>query len=200
MNTKPWWKLEMEEHRRRLRGQALALPPGDPPDPWSPGHYLHAGGVIAAGWDANENILLVSHDGYSLTDARTERRLLRNRDSDAGYNGLSQEGLSFTLPETGEVIPVFGIYGGDGIHVTADGWSLERIAPDWPDEMVLLREPKKEGSGARSGDYFNAAHRLTVPLGGTMRGCGFSPSGSQFMVVASDGAVAYARKPVLSDE
>lgn len=197
---KPWWELEMEEHRRRLRELALALPSIEPPAPWSPGRYLHAGGVIAAGWDAHENILLVSHDGYSLTDARTERRLLRNRSSTAGYEGLSQERLSFTLPESGEVVPVFGIYGGDGIHITADGWRLERIAPDWPDEMVLLRGPPKEESSARSGDYFYAAHRLALPLGGTMRGCGFSPSGLQFMVVASDGAVAYARKLVLSGE
>src|SRR5260221_2037802 len=99
---------DLTPHARRLRAEALALVPGDPPAPWSAGVYLHAGGVFATGWDIAERVLLVSHDGYSLSDPRTSERLMRNRDPAAGYACLSETRLTFTLPTTGESVPVLG--------------------------------------------------------------------------------------------
>src|SRR5260221_8887881 len=108
---------DLTPHEGRLRAEALALVPGTPPAPWSAGVYLHAGGVIAAGWDAAEHVLLVSHDGYSLSDPHTGERLVRVRDRQAGYAGLAASGCTFTLPTTGERVPVFGIFGGGGLRV-----------------------------------------------------------------------------------
>ncbi len=97
--------------------------------------------MIAAGWTATEQVLLVSHDGYSLTHPETGERLERNRDPRAGYEALSTTQLTFTLQITKEVVPIFGLVGGGGILGTADHWHLEIIAPDWPDEIVLLYDP-----------------------------------------------------------
>lgn len=183
MPTDDW-----HDYRQKLREEALSLPP-ETPAPWTLSAYIHAGGVIAAGWDSQENVILVSHDGYSVCDPRTGERLIRDPDPEMGYGGLSETGLEYSVPATGETRPVFGIFGGGGILVSPrDHWELEIIAPDWPDEMVILREP---GPGGR--DYLEGAHRLDLGLAGTLRGCGFAPSGRQFIVVASDGAVVFRR-------
>jgi hypothetical protein len=184
---------DLTPHERQLRAEALALVPGDPPTSWSAGVHLHAGGVIASGWDIAERVLLVSHDGYSLSDPRTSERLLRDRDPAAGYACLSETRLTFTLPTTGEIVPVFGIFGGGGICVRG-AWQLAIIAPTWPREMVVLWDPSASGMGAGRRSYFHGAHHLRVPLGGTLLGCGFAPSGRHFMVAASDGAVVFSRE------
>src|SRR5262245_58853333 len=74
---------------QQLRAEALALVLGNPPAPWSAGVYVYADEVIAAGWDAAERVLLVSHDGYSLSDSQTDERLMSDRGSAVGYSGLS---------------------------------------------------------------------------------------------------------------
>ena len=186
------WRARIAEQRRLLREEALSLPVGPPP-PWTHECYIHAGGVIAAGWSAAEHVLLVSADGYSITHPDTGERLERNRDAQVGYAGLSRSGLTFTVPTTGEEIPIFGVFGGAGIYGTEDHWRLEIIAPDWPDEMVLLYDPSAAEPGAGRFGLFYGAHRLALPaLGGELRGRGFAPSGLRFMVVASDGALVYS--------
>lgn len=182
-----------ESYRKKLREEALGLRPETPPL-WSLSTYIHAGGVIAAGWDSREHIVLISHDGYSVSNPDTGERLIRDPDPTTGYGGLSPTGLEFTIPRTGETIPIFGIFGGGGILVSPyDRWQLEIIAPDWPDTEVILREPV---SGKRT--YFEGAHRLDLRLAGTLRGCGFSPSGRYFMVVASDGVTVFLRDLAVS--
>jgi hypothetical protein len=184
--------MSLAEQRRHLREQALALPADPPPPPWIQSCSIHAGGITVAGWTRAEHILLVSNEGYSLTNSDTGERLERNRDEKATNAALSTTQLTFTLPSNGEVTPIFGLFGGGGIRGTADSWWLETIAPDWPEEMVLLFDPSAAEPGASRFGYFYGAHRLHLPgLGGELRGCGFAPSGLRFMVVASDGAFVY---------
>src|SRR5262249_55070168 len=124
----------------------------------------------------------------------TGERLVRDPDAAVGYAGLAGTGLAFTLPATGERVPVFGIFGGGGIYVH-DQWSLAIISPLWPREMVVLWDLSASGRGAGKRSYSYGAHHLRLPpLGGTLRGCGFAPSGRHFMMVASDGAVIFSRE------
>jgi hypothetical protein len=53
-----------------------SLVAGAPPLPWDCGVFITAGGVIAAGWTGDDNVLLVSHDGYSVS-APDGKRLAR---------------------------------------------------------------------------------------------------------------------------
>jgi hypothetical protein len=133
--------------------------------------------------------VLISHDGYSVTDPLTGERLVRNRDSVRTFAALASDHLSFTLPDSGESIAVFGLWGGDGSHVTADGWALEVIYPWWPNVDVLLRRPR---SGPVGG-YFEGSSLIEGLGTVTWLGCGFSPSGRCFMLLGSDGPKIYVR-------
>jgi len=178
------------EEYEALLVEVRALRPGPPPAPWTLRPFLHAGGVVAAGWTRGSQLLLVSASGYSLSDPATGARLIRERDEEVAWAALSPETLSFTEPRTGERVGVFGVWGGDGVHVSADGWAVEPIYPWWPEVDVLLRPPHR--GGARG--YLEGAARLEHTRGGTTwRGCGFSPSGAHLVLVWSDGAQLYVR-------
>ncbi|BAD64503.1 hypothetical protein J1TS1_37490 [Shouchella clausii] len=134
-----------------LLEKAQKMIPQVPPLPWRQQTVLSASGVIAAGWDSKENIILISsNSGYSINHSMTGERILRDRDTDRTENNIIDRGLKFIIPESAEEIEIFGIEAGDGVHLTIprlDGWIK----------------------------------------------CGFAPSGNQFMVIGSGGAVVYAK-------
>jgi hypothetical protein len=125
-----------------------------------------------------------------MSDSFTGERVIRDRDAAQAYQAL--QGLTFTVPATHEIVQVFGINGGGGLLV-ADDWRLELIAPEWPEQRVVLREPSPvPGPAPRA--YFQGAHWVDARgLAGTLLGCGFAPSGHLFLVAASDGVIVYAR-------
>jgi hypothetical protein len=133
-------------------------------------------------------VLLVSLAGYSLTDPWTGERLVRDRDAERAEAAFSRARLTFTVPATRDEVPVFGLPGGDGLHQTPDGWSVEIVYPWWPVPAVMLVPP--QGPGTR---YLDGAHVLDLPGLGTPLGCGFSPSGRLLMVLDSAGAHLFSR-------
>jgi hypothetical protein len=146
--------------------------------------------VIAGGWTADEHVLVASHDGYSVTNTAGER-LIRDRDVIGTYDALSRPGLSFRIPQTGESVAVFGIYGGDGIHGTGEGWELEVAYPWWPRSEVIMRTPRTRGS-QQSG--LDRSHLLSLKrLMPERLRCGFSPSGRHLMILGSAGAELFSR-------
>jgi hypothetical protein len=187
-------RSSLNEHELRLLEAARDLEPGDPPSPWGARMVVSAAGVLAGGWDDHENVLVISSDGYSVTEPVTGRRLERDRDYKLTYASLSRTGLSFTIPTTSLTVPIFGQFGGDGIHGTQDGWELERIAPWWPHESIVIRTP----DGARKTGI--PRYRDGVYMIGLLRledfdlRCGFSPSGRHFMILGSAGAEVFSRE------
>src|SRR5579862_7661418 len=117
---------------RRVLVRAQALVPGDPPPPWRCSAVIPAAGGYAAGWDEEENVVLISADGYSVTTAQAGERLVRDRDASRTYAALAARSLHFTLPHTGSTIDIFGLVSGDGIHFTPDGWALAVKYPWYP--------------------------------------------------------------------
>lgn len=102
---------------------------------------------------------------------------------------MSPDGLRFLLPGRLEV-PVFGIWGGDGAHMTADGWKLAVIYPLWPCEHVVIWSPWEPGRS----DYFEGARLLRLHrLEDHQLRVGFAPSGRKFMILGSAGAEVYTR-------
>lgn len=180
-------------YQQRLLAQARTLASAPPPPPWGAPVIIPGAGIVANGWDAHEDVLLISHEGYSLTAATTGRRLLRDHDGTLLQRAFSWQTLDFVMPTTGETVRTFGIFGGDGIHVTRDDWSLEVIAPWWPLEIVVLWPPRNVRASGE-GTFLDGAQSLAVPhVDTTSAKCGFSPSGRRFMVAGSAGAVVYSR-------
>jgi hypothetical protein len=94
---------------RAVRAEALALKKGLAPKPWRGPVHVPSGGIIAAGWDAAKHVLLISYDGYSLTNAATGERIARDNDPDITYQCLSETGLAFTcLGPEGRGLPPGG--------------------------------------------------------------------------------------------
>jgi len=178
-------------HEQSLRNAALELKPSPPPEPWHESAFIHAGGVFAGGWTQEENVLLVSFDGYSVSTP-DGARLTRDRDPSRGAAALASDALAFPLPGATVPVRVFGACGGNGAWVTDDGWSVEVVAPLWPRQWVLLREPRT-GTGAR--DYLAGALRLDLQgldQHDWLR-VGFSPSGRHLLVVSPGGCLVFSR-------
>ncbi|MEC0245255.1 hypothetical protein P4H65_05535 [Paenibacillus chitinolyticus] len=176
------------DFERDLLRQARRLTPGEPPPPWRLQTVIAAAGVTAGGWDGDGRIVLIG-SGYSVTDAFTGQRLVRERDEAKTERHLAGGGLTFTVPETGEEIGVFGLDGGDGIQMNADGWRLEVIYPWWPRASVILENVFSGGYR-----YLAGAVMLEIPrLDGWLKG-GFSPSGEAFMVLGAGGAAVFAKR------
>lgn len=177
---------------RRVLAHSRALIPGDPPSPWRWSAVIPASGGYAAGWDAEENVVLISADGYSVTTAHAGERLLRDRDSSRTYLALSDRSLHFTLPHTGATIDVFGLISGDGIHYSPDGWELDVLYPWYPRATTVLAAPEPPGAQVA---YFDHAHalRLTRLADWEWLRSGFSPSGLHFLLVGAGGAEVFTR-------
>lgn len=178
---------QLTTYEARVLHEALSLQPGAPPGPWHDMAFISAGGLIAAGWTQDEHVLLVSHDGYSVS-APDGQRLARDRE----YSGLTPDHLSFALPGQVAPVPVFGVFGGDGSWVTADGWSIWIVHPLWPRPWLIMRAPCGPGAAGP----FAGATRLNL------RGldqhdwlrAGFSPSGKHVLVVSASGCLVVSRE------
>lgn len=172
-----------------LLHQAQAKEPAKPPLPWTDEVIIPAAGCIACGWDAEENLVLISSSGYSITQTRTGSVIHRDRDAHETEEHISDDYLSFRMPLNGQEIRLFGFESGDGIHITNDGWTLEVIYPWWPRASVLLDHvfiPNYE--------YLKRAHMIDLNrLDGSLK-CGFSPSGKHFVMMGSGGALMYSRE------
>ncbi|KOP67460.1 hypothetical protein AMS62_21095 [Bacillus sp. FJAT-18019] len=172
-----------------LLHQAQAKEPAKPPHPWIHEVIIPAGGCIACGWDAEENLVLISSSGYSITQPLTGNRIYRDQDPNISDTHMSADSLSFRIPHSGQDIPIFGFESGDGIHMTNDGWMLEVIYPWWPRASVALDQLFVPGY-----EYLQQAVMIDLNrLDGRIK-CGFSPSGRHFVILGSGGALIYSRE------
>lgn len=85
---------------------------------------------------------------------------------------------------------IAGLFGG-GLHTTtADGWTLEVVAPEWPHERVLLSTDGGLPHNTRHGQgwwhLFHAAHA-------ELRAVGFSPTGRTLAVATSSDLTLWTR-------
>jgi hypothetical protein len=97
-----------------------------------------------------------------------------------------------------------GVNGGGLLRHTADGWTVEQWALDWPQETLLLVPP----GGSAYEDYFGEMFG-----GGTWRRCeftkvfvtsgivawGFSPTGNSLIMVVSGLLLIFSRREAFHD-
>lgn len=175
----------------KLLEKAKGLPSLDESSGWRKSVIIPAAGVIAGGWTKNEEILLISSNGFSLTTI-DGIRIEREEDAELTERMISEDRLSFAHPSTNEEIKLFGLDAGDGVYGNKEGWRIEVIYPWWPRATVTLK------------NIFDPNHRLDEYLDNTFMldleridgwtKCGFSKSGKVFMVIGSAGAEVFVKE------
>ncbi|SFF09022.1 hypothetical protein SAMN04487969_113150 [Paenibacillus algorifonticola] len=169
--------------------KAQSMKPAKPPHPWETEVIIPAAGCMACGWNSDEDLVLISSSGYSITQARTGVLIHRDRDSNLTYERMSNNDLTFQLPLNNEYTSIFGFESGDGIHTTNDGWIVDVIYPWWPRASVIIDNAFKA-----TYTYLNDATKLDINrLDGNIK-CGFSPSGKKLVIMGSGGALIYSRE------
>ncbi|MBW8487594.1 hypothetical protein [Actinomadura parmotrematis] len=173
-------------HKSRLRDKYLSAEVSAAPAPWRRvfDGPRPVGGLLGAGFavrpeDGRDLLLVVSHDGYGLFDTVTGERVARERTPDpADDDDLVRHGIG---PVAAEPVRIAGLFGG-GLHTgTGDGWSVEVVAPGWPDQRVILSSDGGQHSGSPGGTWWHVRHVDHAEL----RAAGFAPSGETFVVATS---------------
>lgn len=158
------------DHLEPIRQKVRAAKITKLPSPWSLTGSLAVGGLTEIGFAEDGDLLLViSSQGRGIIDCMTGQKIARDRSVDnteAWYGPHILIGLGFG-PLEGKQVRLSGINGG-GLPVwTKDGWSVERLPIDWPDESLLLLEPF-------SSIYRNDARFSKLAVEREVRAFGFS--------------------------
>ncbi|MFG3308918.1 hypothetical protein [Streptomyces wuyuanensis] len=190
----------ISEYQRRLRDRLLSVPVVPPPDPWRPvlDRCIPVGGLLGMGFALaphgdRDLVMVVSSGGHGLFDAVTGKKIARDRDPDPETStpdavpDLCVPGLG---PLDGSRVRIAGLFGG-GLHTTTvDGWTLETVSPEWPNDRVLLSVdggiPHNGPHGERWWHIFDSDHS-------ELRAAGFSPSGRTLAVATSSDLTLWTR-------
>lgn len=189
----------LSDYQRRVRDRFLAASVVPAPAPWQPVSEQRTpiGGLLGIGFaihpdDGRDLVMVVSHDGHGLFDAVSGEKLARDRDPDPDTStpdaspDLTCPGLG---PITGTSVQIAGLFGG-GLHrTTPDGWALDVVAPEWPNERVLLSahgDIYKDPPGRGWWHIFHSDYS-------TFRAGGFSPSGLTLAVATSSDLTVWTR-------
>jgi hypothetical protein len=137
------------------------------------------GGLVAIGFPSDFHLFALSWNGRGIFDLRTFERIARDHEDPAGADWFAQDQLSaLGIGEfSGRMIPVVGLWGGEGHVRTLDGWRLEsRLAKGTVVSSSLI-DP-------------TGSNVTPVPLTSTTeyRAVSFNPSG-RFLLLASSSEV-----------
>ncbi|MEV0167745.1 hypothetical protein [Nonomuraea fuscirosea] len=194
----------ISDYQQRLRQHFLAAPVVQAPAPWQPvlDNRTPIGGLLGIGFAVHPEsrrdlVMVVSHNGHGLFDAVTGEKIARDRDPDPDTStpdtspDLTCPGLG---PIAGTRVHIAGLFGG-GLHsTTPDGWCLDVVSPEWPNDRVLLSADGgiyKDPPGEGWWHIFHANYS-------TFRAAGFSPSGLTLAVATSSDITLWTRPALTS--
>lgn len=165
----------------------------EPQEPWGNRKVISAAGVIASGWTTDNKVFLLSSDGYSVSYALTGEREIRNRDEkNIAMSKFSHDNLEFRIDELGQTIKVFGLRGGNGNHLTSDGWHLDSFHPELGQQVVGLRNFKDRKN--EPDEWRNYKLIKLERLENFTLTYGFSPDEKHFGIFGSGGAEIFSRE------
>ncbi|MCF2527351.1 hypothetical protein [Yinghuangia soli] len=184
----------VSDYQAELRERFLGAAVTPPPAPWRPafGRIATApiGGLVGVGIaphpkDGRDLVFVTSHQGRGLFDPLVGDRIARDRDADAEL--VYPDDADLTCPGLGVLegtrIAVAGLQGG-GLRTTGVlGWTIDVVAPGWPDDRVLLWHGRLGPYGGTLGEDWWAVYDTRG--GGELRAAGFSPSGRTLVVATS---------------
>lgn len=176
-------------HTEQLNGRLRRMRLGVAPSPWSKAPIHGIGGLTEVGYVPGTDMLLaVSSSGRGLFDCLTGQRIARDyTPPDEGHwydeTGLLAQGIG---PVEQQIIRLAGLHGGGLPWSNREGWSLERIAPDWPLESIVIQpagcsvlvERFAEGCAKIEEDH-------------EIRAFGFSDTGRTFVIALSHSLVIH---------
>ena len=182
----------MNEYRETLNGRLRALQLEDSPSPWKRVASHMVGGLTEVGYSEGTDLLLViSSEGRSLFDCLSGIRMARDHEApsaDANWYDpprLVALGINST---SDQFVRLAGWHGGGLPRFTKDGWSLELVSPDWPNNSIVLSPPHKsvliesnsEGCVKIAEDY-------------EIRAYGFAETGRSFVIAKSHALEIFSR-------
>lgn len=124
------------------------------------------GGVVAVGFLGEELVIIGSHSGTGVFDARTGKRTERTCDSDYSWYQSDPPLIRYPSAEGMRLVRAAGLWGGDLAQSSADGWTCRRTG----DGTVLRADGQPD-------------FRIWDPE--EYRTQGFSPEGSVFVYATS---------------
>jgi hypothetical protein len=135
--------------------------------------------------------MVVSDAGRGVFAPSTGAKVARDGDSDLKLcmptgPDLSCPGVG---PLAGRRIRIAGLFGG-GLHATtSDGWAIHVVAPEWPNERILLSSDGDIYRGSVGTDWWHIFRSDYSEL----RAAGFSPSGRTLVVATSSDVTLWHR-------
>lgn len=173
-------------HQDQLRARFRSAPLQAPPATWRPLAVLAVGGLTGVGFglnpDSGEDLILVtSHQGRGVVDCVTGERVARDPDPEPAWPddyALTCAGIG---PLVGVAVQISGLMGG-GLHTTTmNRWTLHVVAPDWPNESVLLSKAGGPYRGEAGSTWWHIHRELSCEI----RAAGFSPTGRTLTIASS---------------
>lgn len=185
--------MAVPSHLQAIVRQVLASPVGPPLSPWRQVGAYGIGGLTDVGFGRQSDLLLViSVSGRGVFDCITGARVARDASMPGDPAGvwhdrfhLEAEGIG---PLAEQRVRTAGLYGGGLPQFTRDGWTVERLAPDWPEECLLLLAP--------SADIYNPAGRQAfakLAVERAVRAWGFSPTGLSLVLATTSDLTLWGR-------
>ncbi len=187
------YQQNLVEYLRTLNTQ-------DPPDPWRYVRSVSIGGLESIGYGSNSDLLLiVSSSGRSVIDCSTGKQLARDyTETEEDWEvanwyeptKLLAEGIG---PLAKEIVRLAGRGGGGLPTTSSDYWHLELVAPNWPNNFVLLNSPNVSAIQMR-----NPAAKIKIApkhgLEDVILTFGFSPTNKTFVIAMAHGIDIFTRK------
>ena len=166
------------------------MPLSEPPLPWRETAVHAVGGLTAVGFfESSELLLVCSHNGRGVFDCATGERIARDPDAPGDWlseRGLAAQGIG---PLAGRVIRLAGPFGGGLPTVTADGWAVEVVWPDWPDGSLILSPLGESVLVPRCN-----SRCVKIRAVEELRAFGFSGSGCSLVVAESHTLTIFGRE------
>ncbi|MGB3759318.1 MAG: hypothetical protein WBA07_23550 [Rivularia sp. (in: cyanobacteria)] len=183
----------MYEHLKPFKRKLLNLEIQKPLPPWKFKTAILVGGLCSVGFDRDtDNLLIVSHSGRGVVDCSTCKKIARDREYYYENKYLEAEGIGCL---SGKIIKMAGIDGGGLPTSTEDGWCLELVTINFPQEMIFLVEP---GSDLYSMTYNRSDNFTKIEQRESIRAYGFSYTGQSFIIATSSDLIIYNRSNKLS--
>lgn len=127
-----------EENRKRLINLLSHIEVNKNPDGWNHVTSIAVGGLLTLGFSQIRPFLLVvSSTGRGLINCETGEKIARDEEP---YEGLDEHYLNCKGigPIENEIVRLCGYSGGGIPQSNSAGESLEIVAPNWPEEDIVL--------------------------------------------------------------
>lgn len=171
--------------RKKLRSTPLTAPPA----PWRRIGIFAVGGLACVGFSRDREWLSVgSSQGVGIIDCLSGEKIARD-DAIDGYQNTYME-IAGIGPLASAWIVAAGIHGGGLPSSTRDGWMIEVLTLDWPEQQILLVEP---GSFLYGGIHDRPDNFHRIETSSELRAAGFSYSGNTCVVATSSDLTIYSR-------